>query len=191
MSEPFAGSMQHSGQRIAPATFRTERLILKRATLEHYPEMRLTDADPQVQRTLFGVVHTPEQTTGRLQRVVAHWETHGFGYYMSFTHAGEFVGQACLFRSRVYADGDVELGYVVRPPLWKRGYATEIARALVAIAFDELELPRIFAVTEPSNIGSRRVVEKAGLRYLGELLYRDQWPSVVYGAERNSEPAKT
>ena len=71
--------------------------------------------------------------------------------------------------------GDVNLFHIFREPLQScligysldkhfngNGYATEAVSLAVRYAFDELNLHRIEAGAMPSNIGSMRVLEKAG-----------------------------
>jgi RimJ/RimL family protein N-acetyltransferase len=68
------------------------------------------------------------------------------------------------------ADGAVEIAYAVGADSRGRGYATEIARALVAYAFacDEVEVVR--AHTLPHGIASQRVLAKCGFAHVGEVL---------------------
>jgi ribosomal-protein-alanine N-acetyltransferase len=60
-----------------------------------------------------------------------------------------------------------EAWYLLAPTHWGQGYATEAARALVAIGFSELGLHRIWATCVPENLASIRVLEKLGLRREG------------------------
>lgn len=60
------------------------------------------------------------------------------------------------------------LGYWIGFPYWGRGYATEAGRALVRYALGELRLLRVRACCLARNLASGRVLEKTGLRYLGE-----------------------
>ena len=75
----------------------------------------------------------------------------------------------------------LELGYRLRRAVWGRGYATEAARALVGLAFGRLGADRIVATTMAVNSGSRRVMEKLGLRHL-RTFFAD-WPEPLEGAE--------
>jgi RimJ/RimL family protein N-acetyltransferase len=61
------------------------------------------------------------------------------------------------------------LGYVFRREAWGRGIATEASRAIVAMAFDVLGLRRVWASCDPDNTGSRRVLEKVGMKIEGLL----------------------
>lgn len=59
---------------------------------------------------------------------------------------------------------DALLGYTLNPAYAGSGYATEIARELLAIAFDDLEVHRAIAGCFVDNVASVRVLEKIGMR---------------------------
>jgi RimJ/RimL family protein N-acetyltransferase len=105
----------------------------------------------------------------------------GFGQFAAETT--EFVGWFSLKpAASVGLDpDDIELGYRLRPAVWGRGLATEGARVLVRRAFTELGVTRVVATTMAVNLGSRRVLEKAGLRHV-DTFFAD-WPDPLPGAE--------
>ena len=51
-----------------------------------------------------------------------------------------------------------------RQEVWGMGYATEAARLLVCVGFEQLGLNRIFSTCDVANAASARVLEKAGLQ---------------------------
>jgi RimJ/RimL family protein N-acetyltransferase len=57
-----------------------------------------------------------------------------------------------------------ELGWVITPAQAGQGLATEAADATLRICFQQLGLRRVFAQCFAANIGSRRVMEKLGMR---------------------------
>ena len=65
------------------------------------------------------------------------------------------------------AEGVVEIGYSIMPAFTGRGYATELVRALVEHAFQSGRVTRVVAHTTRDNIGSVRVLEKAGFGFVG------------------------
>lgn len=69
---------------------------------------------------------------------------------------------------------DVELGYRLHKFTWGKGYATEGSVALIRKGFAELGVRRVWAQTMTVNTGSRRVMEKAGLRYVRTFFV--DWP---------------
>jgi RimJ/RimL family protein N-acetyltransferase len=73
----------------------------------------------------------------------------------------------------------VELGYRLRKSAWGHGYATEGSRALIAKGFTEFGVRRVYATTMSVNTASRRVLEKAGLRFV--RTFHQDWPDPIPG----------
>lgn len=65
------------------------------------------------------------------------------------------------------ANGTVEIGYSVVPEACGRGFATEMARALVERAFEHAEVEAVLAHTFDSNPASIRVLEHCGFHRVG------------------------
>ena len=65
------------------------------------------------------------------------------------------------------ADGTVEIGYSVVPEAQGIGIATEMARALVARAFEHPEVRAVIAHTFDSNPASIRVLDHCGFHRVG------------------------
>ncbi len=98
------------------------------------------------------------------------------------TSDGDLIGAVHLkFTDASHRQG--ELGYVIAKNSWGLGYATEVARCLIAFGFDELDLDRITATCHPDNLASARVLEKAGMRLEGTLRGNLQFR----GASRDSQ----
>ena len=75
-----------------------------------------------------------------------------------------YIGHAAI-RPRPSKKEDWEISYMLRQAEWNKGFATEIARALIEFGFDELNLPKIFATVDDDNFSSIRVLEKAGMNF--------------------------
>jgi RimJ/RimL family protein N-acetyltransferase len=110
----------------------------------------------------------------------------GLGYFAAVEKStGTFLGWF-LFRPPRADDtppGEIELGYRLRQAAWGRGFATEGSLALVAKGFTEMGVQRVIATTTAVNSGSRRVMEKVGLRYVRtfHLDWRDPLPGSEHG----------
>lgn len=74
------------------------------------------------------------------------------------------------FKGRPDEQGSVEIGYSVLESHRGRGLATEAAQALLRFAFGHPKVRRVVALTLPTRTASCRVLEKAGLQYLGPVL---------------------
>lgn len=67
------------------------------------------------------------------------------------------------------AHNRAEIGYWMGKRYWGQGYASEACRRLIQFGFEDLGLNRIQASYFTRNPASRRVMEKAGMRYEGVL----------------------
>jgi RimJ/RimL family protein N-acetyltransferase len=67
------------------------------------------------------------------------------------------------------ATGQAMIGYCMLPAWRGRGYPRRAARLLAAWAFDQAGIARLIAGTNPRNVGSQRVLERAGFRREGYL----------------------
>lgn len=103
------------------------------------------------------------------RRDEAHWDRHGYGpWVVREREGGDFVGRGGLAWATVAGQREVELPWAVRPELQQKGYATEMALAAIDAA-REAGLPRVVSLTLPANLASQRVMEKAGLNFVGEI----------------------
>lgn len=60
-----------------------------------------------------------------------------------------------------------EVWYKIHPDHWNKGYATESLEAVLEFGFETLQLHRVIAGCAVDNIGSIKVLEKAGLQREG------------------------
>ena len=141
------------------------------------------DTDPQVARALFGI-QTLEQTKTRLEKWVRHWEQQGFGFWVFRDTSGDEIGHAGLFHSP-RSEGDIEVGYALKPRFWNLGYATEMTLPVLAAGFETLALPQIIGIALADNAPSRRVLEKAGLEFEREYTDQKNETSARYALDRD------
>ena len=66
----------------------------------------------------------------------------------------------------------LEVGWAMLSRFRNRGMATEVGRAALSFAADELTAARVIAFTERHNLASRRVMEKLRLSLAGEIRTR-------------------
>jgi RimJ/RimL family protein N-acetyltransferase len=98
---------------------------------------------------------------------------------------GAFIGQCGLYPAELKGP-EVELAYHFKTASWGKGYATEAAIAVLHHAFGPVGLDRVIAIVMPANIGSCRVVEKAGMRFEGSATYYEIPGLRKYVADRES-----
>ena len=91
------------------------------------------------------------------------------------TFGGAVIGD-CGTHGPVDKAGCVEIGYGLAAPSRGQGYGSEVVAAVTEWLLSQPEVRQVQAHTLTSNAPSRRVLEKAGFRYLGldegEALYQ-------------------
>jgi RimJ/RimL family protein N-acetyltransferase len=152
--------------------FRTARLHCRPLVAADAPGMLALDSDPTVRRYLQGL-GTPAATSlaeseGIIEFIRAQYAAVGIGRWAVLLAAtGEFMGWAGfkLVAGPVNGQRDFyDLGYRYLPRYWGQGYGYEAAQAWLKHGFGTLGLPRICAYADVQNTGSRRILEKIGLR---------------------------
>lgn len=186
-----------------PAVSRTtERLTLRHFSQADTDLLLALDSDPEVMRYLTGgaptsradlEAHVLPAMTRRYSRLggPAFWaaEERASGNFVGWFHlrpkdheANATDTTAAGPTTHGSSQGlDLELGYRLNRRSWGRGYATEGSRSLVRAAFEELGAERVYASTMAVNARSRRVMEKAGLRYVRTFF--EDWQGIIDGSE--------
>lgn len=154
----------------------TERLILHPFTMDDAGELVRLHNDRDVMRFLNGGRPTPRETIVR--ETLPRFMASGF-FAAEERRTGAFIG---WFHLRPGGEGELELGYRLRRESWGRGYATEGSLRLIERAFAELGARRVYAQTMAVNLGSRRVMEKCGLRHV--RTFWEDWEDPIDGAEQ-------
>lgn len=150
---------------------RTERLLLREFTMDDLPAVLAYQQDPRYRR-YYPEQHGTEAETRRLvQRFVDYQQEEPRGRYqwaVLLPEDGRLIGNGGI-RIQSFETMEADIGYELNPEHWGRGYASELAAALVRFGFTELGLHRITAHCVAENVASARVLEKAGLRQEGRL----------------------
>ncbi len=95
---------------------------------------------------------------------VASYEQWGFGLFLvELKVSATPIGMSGLLQ-RASMD-DVEIAFAFLERYSALGYATESARAVTRLGWDQYKLRRIVAITAPHNQGSMNVLRKSGLRF--------------------------
>lgn len=172
----------------APAVVKTQRLTGRRVQQNDLAYLIETDSDIRIQQWLFGKVQTEEQSRARHARWLKMWDDAGLGFWIFSDAAGADVGHGGLFPSP-REQGEIEVGYVIKPGCWGRGFATEIAKVSLEVGL-QLGIRRIVGIAQATNLASRRVMENCGMILESEMpspdgitavRYTTQWPPKHFG----------
>jgi RimJ/RimL family protein N-acetyltransferase len=144
----------------------TERLILRPWRDADVAPVTAMFADPTVMRYFLGTrdaAYSEKWVAG----VRAHFDRTGFGIWaVEAPGVASFMGFAGLSTvpNTMPACPGVEIVWTLAEAYWRRGYATEAARAALADGFRRLGLDEIVAFTATVNTPSRGVMAKIGMR---------------------------
>lgn len=146
----------------------TERLLLREWRETDREPLAAINADPEVMRFL-GPPMTRERSDAFVDRAQRGFRRHpGWGWFAVQERAtGELLGTVGLehVHFEAHFTPAVEVGWQLARTAWGRGLATEAASALVALAFDELELEQVVAFTLPANAASLGVMRRLGMTH--------------------------
>ena len=180
---------------MAETILETLRLVLRRWQ-EGDLEAWLTHLNTPQVRAYLGGVDTADKVAEKFAKLETGWDTEGFSFLaVDRRDDGAFVGTCGMARIKTECAPDplrgaVQIGWQFRADCWGRGYATEAAQAVLAMAFVRHDLPRVYAQTSQRNRASWRVMERLGMTRLAALDYPDtdyppeDNPTMVYGLER-------
>jgi RimJ/RimL family protein N-acetyltransferase len=163
----------------------TERLILRRFTTEDEDLLFELDNDPDVMLYINGGAPVPrdEIVDETLPAFLGYYDRFdGYGFWAAIEKdSGRFLGWFHFRPGEGAGPLEPELGYRLHRFAWNKGYGSEGARALIDRGFSELGVERVYAETMVVNTGSRRVMEKAGMREV--RIFHADWPVRIPGDE--------
>ena len=170
----------------------TERLLLRKLTLDDLDELAAIFAKPEVFWWAERRGLTRDETEQMLrERFINRWEEQGYGHFGVIRKSDErLIGYTGLgipyFLPEVLPA--VEIGYRFDPDAWGQGYATEASVASLDFGFDTVGLERIIAIYHIDNERSGLVMQRLGMKIerdtvhpeSGEALrvyeiFKDEW----------------
>lgn len=147
----------------------TERLYMRRFRTDDIDVFSQILGQDEVGQWLpRGRGYTKNEVEKFLTNIIKHWDDNGYGIWAVVEkESGNFIGHCGL--NYVKQCDAVELLYGFGKEYWGKGYATEAAKSALQFGFDKVGLKKIVAFTKIDNIASRRVIEKAGFRYVKDI----------------------
>ena len=157
-------------QRKLALPIETARLTLRDFVQSDFDAIYAYSSDPKVTKYLFFGPRDTDSTTDYLEGLLASQVESPrlrFELAVQETASGRVIGACDLS----YIESNVvDLGYMLGLPDWGKGYATEIAMALVDAAFSDLRAERVISTVDVNNRASIHVLEKIGMRW--EAVFR-------------------
>lgn len=111
--------------------------------------------------------YTEQDGRDYISAMLASDENDTFAF--AITADGKVIGSIGAFRQANIHNKTAELGYYIAEECWGKGIMTEAVKQLCDYVFTHTDIIRIYAEPFAYNIGSCRVLEKAGFQYEGTL----------------------
>ena len=152
----------------------TERLILRKMTLNDVEAVFAYASDPEVSRyTLWETHRSIEDSRAFLKLTTQKYENGGEpDWGIVYKGNGCLVG-VCGLVNWEAEHARAEIGFVLSREYWGHGFMPEAVRAMFRFGFERMNLNRIEARCIAENAASARVMEKAGMVYEGMLHQRE------------------
>ena len=168
----------------------TDRLLLRRPTIEDLDRWAEMMADPDATRFIGGVAQAPI-VWRILMQVRGAWELTGISMFSVIEKdRGLWVGRVGPWRPLGWP-GD-EVGWALHPDAHGKGYALEAAIASIDYAFDELRWESVVHCINPDNRPSQALARKLGSRVLRQDTMVASFGTEivdVWGQDRREWPA--
>jgi ribosomal-protein-alanine N-acetyltransferase len=157
---------------------KTERLTIREFQFTDWMDVHAYASNLEVITHMLWGPNTEEETQAFIVHAIdMQRKSPRVDYEFAVIHqsTGKLIGGAGI---HVF-DRQGEIGYCFHPDYWKQGYASEAAREVLKIGFEELGLHRIYATCRPDNMGSASVMKNIGMTYEGHLrehiFYKEKW----------------
>jgi RimJ/RimL family protein N-acetyltransferase len=164
--------------------FETKRLKLREFSSADLDELAAMVSD-ETQMRFYPRPKARDEASAWIGRNLALYEEHGFGFwFIEARPTAGFLGY-CGIRPLALEDAsEVEIGWHTKKTRWNQGIATEAAAAARDLAFRRFGFSRLVAIIHPDHVASRRVAEKIGMHGEKTTMLDDDYPAVIYVAER-------
>ncbi|PRZ23457.1 GNAT family N-acetyltransferase [Flavobacterium granuli] len=148
----------------------TERLILRELEYTDQNDLFEMDSDPEVHLYIENnPVKSIDQITKVIEMLKIQYKENGIARWAVVDKlTNECVGWSGLkyFNQPLNNHTDFyELGYRFKKKHWGKGFATESAIAILDYGFKNLNTNRIFAITDPKNVNSKKLLTKLGFAF--------------------------
>ncbi len=143
----------------------TKRLRLRQWQKDDLPVFARLNADAEVMK-YYPETLSQLESNDMAERFEALLEYNGWGFWVvENLDEKRFMGFVGLNKPTydLRVSPCVEIGWKLAKKYWGYGYATEAAKACLAVAFEKLDLPEVYSFTSVSNKKSQAVMERIGM----------------------------
>jgi RimJ/RimL family protein N-acetyltransferase len=164
----------------------TARLLLRPYTMADLDDLADIRRRPEVMRYLYQDVQGRDEVAEVLHRrattqTALRSEGDGLVLAAELREAGRVIGDVSMrWVSETHRQG--EIGFTFHPDYHGKGYASEAARAMLRLGFEEAGFHRVEGRCDARNDASARLMERLGMRREAHLV-ENEWFKGEWGSE--------
>ncbi len=155
---------------------RTARLLLRRARPDDLDDLHAILSGPRAMRYWSRPEHETLEETRAFLGFLCGCPENGSDDWV-IVREGRILGKAGAW-------APPEVGFILHPDHWGRGYAFEAMSALLPLLFVRHAVPALTADVDPRNAAGLALLARLGFRETGRaartFLWRDEWCDSVY-----------
>ncbi len=159
------------------------RICLEKMLPQDFDFFFVLTGNEKIMATITGRALSKEEALKKFNSLLKNNNLHkSFGSFKVIDAASsQVIGFAKLEITGEKRD-EAELGYMLLPEFWGRGYGSEIAENLLEVAKTDPQLKRVWANTDQNNVASRKILLKNG--FTSELIgVLDGLASEIFGRQ--------
>ena len=188
---------------------KTKRLTVRPIQAGDEKEVHEYAGDPTITMMYFLPNETFEETAAFVRRNAEEWHSADQTCFeFAILLDGKIIGGCDCDLGHSEDRSYATLGWIIRRDCRNRGYASEAASALLAFAFENLGIDKVYAQCDIRNQASFRVMRRSGMKCVNDrgtrtyprtgetsgeytcLITRDEWEKAKERRDRIPEPAE-
>ena len=156
-----------------------EKLQIEKLTEQDFPLHLQLVSNTKVMKMISGKPLNNKEARKKFRSILQSNDLHAdFGYFkITDSQTGNFIGVAKL-EIKAKDSNTAELGYLILPEFWGKGIVSIVAKRIMEKAKSQTQLHKVYAIIDPENIPSRRILEKNGFQSK-ESKYIDGLPGEI------------
>jgi RimJ/RimL family protein N-acetyltransferase len=153
----------------------TERCRLREFSMEDMDALFALYAQPGVTDYMEGLYEREEEERYEQAYIEHMYRYYGYGMWLvTKKDTGAVIGRAGLEHREYHGVTELEMGYLIAPDEQRKGYATEVCRALMEYARENLDFSRINCLIGEGNTVSKHLAERLGFTFSEKICVNGQ-----------------
>ena len=165
----------------------TERLGLRQVTENDFENWHAILSDAETMQ-FYPAPFDKEKTMSWIKWNLDNYKNYGFGLWaVILKETNQFIGDCGITLQNIHGDGRLfpEIGYHISKNFWRKGYASEAAKACLKYAFENTKYEEVFSYQKWTNIPSRKTAIKMGMTLREEYDDEKNTKTSVFSITRN------